>query len=105
MTTELGRKAPPARRPAAGLQPEIAQGGVVVGTTPEGPVVFALAVADRHIIDAREAQPHEAMCVELPIFIAVTAKPVAAVVMTLVGKTHRNAIVVKRPEFLRQAVV
>ena len=42
---------------------------------------------------------------ELPVFVAVTAEPVAAVVMPLIRKAHRDAIIATTPDFLDQAVV
>jgi hypothetical protein len=62
---------------------------VIVGTTTKRPVVAALAVSDdREIVDAGNAQPHQAVLVELPILIAIAPKPVTAVVVPLIGETN-----------------
>ena len=71
------------RWPAASSKSEIAQGRVIVGTTTKRPVVAALAVSDRKIVDAGNAQAHQAVLVEFPILVAVAAKPITAVVVPL----------------------
>ena len=45
------------------------------------------------------------MLVELPILIAVAAKPAAAVVVPLVGEAHGDAVLAECPELLDQAVL
>ena len=47
---------------------------------------------------------NQAVLVELPVFIAIAAKPLAAVVMPFVGKAHGYPILAKRPQFLDQPV-
>jgi hypothetical protein len=37
--------------------------------------------------------------------VAVVAKPVGAVVVSLVGETHRNAVVAEGPDFLDEPVI
>src|SRR6187551_2983175 len=72
---------------------------------PEGPVVLALAFGDDEVVDAGEAHRHQTVLVELPVFVAVAAKPVTAVVVPLVGEAHGDAILTKRPDLLDQAIV
>ena len=43
--------------------------------------------------------------VELPVLVAVGAKPVPGVVVPLVGESHRDPVVVERPQLLDQPVV
>ena len=43
--------------------------------------------------------------VELPVLIAVSAKPVAAIVMVFVGKPNGDAVAHEGPQFLDQPVV
>src|ERR1700756_311854 len=50
---------------------EIAQRWVIVGTAAELPVIFALALLDRQIVDAGDPQTHQSVVVELPVFVAV----------------------------------
>jgi hypothetical protein len=74
------------------LKAEIAQGRVIVGAAAERPVVFAVALSDQQIIDAGDAQTHQAMLVEFPVLVAVAAEPVAAVVMPFIGKAYGDAV-------------
>jgi hypothetical protein len=71
---------------------EIAQRRVTVGASAERPVVFALALFDRQIVDAGDAQTHQSMLVEFPVLVAVAAEPVAAVVVPLIGKAYGDAV-------------
>src|SRR5437588_4105865 len=86
-------------------QTESAQAGMIVRAAAKRPVIFARAFGDRQIVDAGDAQPHQTILVEVPILVAVTAKPIAAVVVPFIGEAHRDAIVAKRPDFLDQAII
>src|ERR1700676_634761 len=98
---ELKREGDSGRR----SQAEFAQTWVVVGTPPQRPMIFALAFRNRQIVDAGDTQSHQAVFVEFPVLVAIAAKPMAAVVVPLVGKAHGYAVVAKRPELLDQPVV
>src|SRR5215813_9155212 len=78
---------------------------MIVGTATERPMVLALVGGDRQVVDAGDAPPHQALGVELPVLVAVAAKPVAAVVVPFVGEAHRDAVAGECPHFLDQAVV
>src|SRR5712691_213695 len=84
---------------------ELAQRGVIVRAAAERPVILALALLDRKIVDAGDAQAHQAVLVELPVLVAVAAEPASAVVVPLVGKAHCDPIVAEGPDLLDQAVV
>ena len=68
-------------------------------------MIFALALLDRQIVDAGDAQAHQAVFVEFPVLVAIAAKPVAAIVMPFIGEAHGDAVVAEGPDFLDQAVV
>ena len=70
-----------------------------------GPAKLALSLEDWLIIDAGEALPHQALCIKLPVLVAVGAEPVACVVAPLIGKAHRDTILRERPQFFYQAIV
>src|SRR5260221_6377761 len=98
----------PRRRPASLgllLEPELAQGRVVVGTAAERPMIFALAFLDRRVVDAGDAQAHQAVRVEFPVLVAIAAEPGTAVVVPLIGEAHGDAVVAEGPELLDQTVV
>src|SRR4030095_7065405 len=84
---------------------QIAQKGVFVRSAAEWPVKLAFAFGDRHVVDAGDSPAHQPVGIELPVLVAVAAEPVAAVVMPFVCEAHRDAVVVKGPEFLDQAIV
>ena len=84
---------------------KIAQSRMVVRAAPERPVVLALALLDRQVVDAGDAPPHQAVAIELPVLVAVGAEPLPAVVVPFIGKAHRDTISGKGPELLDQAIV
>ena len=66
---------------------------------------LAILFGDRQIVDAGEALLHAALLIELPVLVAVGAKPLVPGVMPFIGKTHGDPIAGERPDFLDQAVV
>jgi len=57
------------------------------------------------LVDARMSFPHEPIFSEFPIFISVSAEPLATVVVVFVGVADRNPIVSKRPKLFYKPVV
>src|ERR1700730_1052944 len=90
---------------ASASEAEIAQRCVIVRAAAERPVVFALALLDRNIVDAGDTQARQPVLVKFPVLISVAAEPVAAVVVPLVREAHGNAVLAESPDFLDQAVV
>src|SRR5437764_13632101 len=78
---------------------------MAVRAPPDRPVVQAIALADRKVVDAGNAASHQAALVKLPILVAERPKPVAAVVMPLIGQTYRDAVLAEAPQLFDQAVV
>src|SRR5215467_11406666 len=78
---------------------------MIVRTAPKRPMIFAFAFLDRQVINAGDAKAHQPLFVELPIFIAIAAKPVAAVVVPFIGEAHGDAISAESPDFLDQPVI
>src|SRR4051794_18715690 len=78
---------------------------MAVGPPTQRPVIFAVALPDRQIVDAGDPKPHQPFIVELPVLVAVTSKPAAAVVVPFIGKAHRDPVVVERPYLLDQPVI
>src|SRR5690348_16786996 len=78
---------------------------MVIWPPPKQPMVFAAVLADGEVIDAGQAATHQATLIELPVFVAVGTEPIAAVIVPLIGESHRDAVVVKSPEFLDQAII
>ena len=78
---------------------------MIVRPPAQRPVVLALALRDRQVVDAGDARAHQAVLVEFPVLVAVAAEPLAAVVVPLVGEAHGDAVLAEGPEFLDQPVV
>ena len=78
---------------------------MIIGAAPQRPVEFAFALADGQIIDAGKAVLHQAVFGELPVFIAIRAIPVAAVIVPFIGIAHGNTVFGKGPELLDQSIV
>ena len=68
-------------------------------------MVFALALLDRQVIDAGDAAAHQALFVELPVFVAIAAEPVAGIVVRFIGEAHGDATVGERPHFFDQPII
>src|SRR3569832_71485 len=69
------------------------------------PMVLALGLLDRKVVDASKAGAHQAILGELPVLVAVRAKPVAGIVVPFIGEAHRDPALRERPELLDQPVV
>ena len=78
---------------------------MIVGPTTKGPVKLPFFRLDRRIVDLRETMPHQPVWCEFPIFIAIRAEPLAAIIVALIGKAHRDAFVATGPEFLDQTII
>ena len=78
---------------------------MLVGTAAKWPKKPTLGLCYRQIVDTGDSPPHFASLIEFPILVAVAAKPIAAVVVPLVSKTHGNAIVAESPKLLDQTII
>src|SRR5262245_36816074 len=87
------------------LKTEIAEGWMIFWTGTKRPVVLTLLFRNWQIIDAGNSPLHSTVGVEFPVFIAVAAEPIEAVVMPLISKAHCNTIFMERPNLFDQPVV
>src|SRR5262245_39054120 len=78
---------------------------MIVRASPERPVIFALGVFDREVVDAGDANAHQAAFVEFPVLVAVAAVPLTAVVGPLIGEADGDTVLGKGPEFFDQSVI
>src|SRR5215510_206637 len=78
---------------------------MVIRPPPERPVILALRLSDRKVVDAGQAEPHQALVVELPVLVAVRAEPVSGIVVALVGETDGDAAPLEGPQLLDEAIV
>src|SRR5688572_30441372 len=78
---------------------------MAVGPAAQRPVILAVGTADRQGVDAGDSPRHVAAGIEFPVLVAIRAEPVTAVIVPFVGEAHRDAVFVKSPQLLDQAVV
>src|ERR1700761_5369267 len=78
---------------------------MVVRPASQRPVEFALRRRDRVIVDAGDPPAHQPVVIELPVFVAVGAEMLPAVVPPLVGEPNCDPIARERPQLLDQTVV
>src|SRR5580692_3342055 len=78
---------------------------MIVRTTAERPMIKTVLFADRQIVDARQAYPHQAVLVELPVLIAVAPEPASRIVAPFVGEANGDAVLMKSPKLLDQPIV
>src|SRR5580704_2544140 len=90
---------------ATELKAQLAQRWVIVGTATVRPAIFALAFLDRQIVDAGDAPPHQAVLIELPVFVAVAAKPAAGIVVPFIGKANGDPVVTEGPHLLDEPLI
>jgi hypothetical protein len=64
------------------------------------PMELTFRIHNRQVVDTRVAAHHEALLVELPVFVAIGAVPVTRVVVPFVSEAHCNAVVGLGPQFL-----
>ena len=64
---------------------------------PRRPVILALRLGDRLVVDAGVAVDHQAVVVEFPVFVAVAAVPLAGVVVPFVGEADGDAMAAEGP--------
>ena len=78
---------------------------MVVWSAPQRPVKLAVRLGDGMFVDACDAPTHQAVGVELPILVTISAKPLPAVVAVFIGEADRYAIVGKGPQFFDQPII
>lgn len=59
---------------------------------------LAFVGLNENIVDAGLASPHQPFAIELPEFIPVRSKPLAADVVVLILKTHGDPVFSKAPQ-------
>ena len=78
---------------------------MIVGPAPQRPVILAFAFFDWQLVDAGDAQAHQPVLIELPVLVAIAAKPIAAIIVPFVGETNCDSVLAERPNLLDQAVI
>ena len=80
-----------ARRRTSSLQAKVRQAGMIQWARERSiPMKFAFGFLDRQIVNRGVPMMHQSILVKLPVLIAVRAKPIARIVMRLIGEAHRD---------------
>src|ERR1700720_2928467 len=87
------------------LEAKIAQSRMIIRTAPWCPIILALRLLDWQIVDGSKPQAHQPVLIELPILIAVRAKPIAGVIVPFIGKARGDAVSLERPKLFNQPIV
>ena len=69
------------------------------------PAELPLGFGDREIVDAGKAALHETVGGEFPVFVAISAKPLAVDIVEFIFETHSDPVVGEGPQFLTEAVI
>jgi hypothetical protein len=71
---------------------------MVIRAAPYCPVVLALRLLNWQIVDGSKPEAHQPVLIELPIFIAIRAKPIPGVIVPFRRKPHGDTVFLKRPK-------
>ena len=94
-----------ARDGRSNYNPSSLKGGVIIGPSPQWPMVLTLGFFDWEIVNAGNASAHQSFLIKFPVLIAIASEPIAAVIMPFVSKPYCNTVLAKCPDFLDQAVI
>src|SRR6267378_7007564 len=78
---------------------------MIIRTAPWCPVIFALRLFDWQIVDGSKPQAHQPVLIELPILIAIRAKPIPGVIVAFIGKAYGDTVSLERPKLFDQPIV
>jgi pimeloyl-ACP methyl ester carboxylesterase len=78
---------------------------MIVAATRPIPAQQPLGLGDREVVDARFAPAHQAVFVELPHFVSITAEPPCRRIVTLVGEAHGDPVLAKAPQLFDEPVI
>src|ERR1700682_3381161 len=95
------RQEQPGRRKP--LEAKIAKSRMIIRTAPWCPVILALRLLDRQIVDGSKPQAHQPVLIELPILISIRAKPIPGVIVPFIGKAHGDTVSLERPRLFERA--
>ena len=73
---------------------------VIIRAAADWPMIFALKLPNRKVIDRGISDAHQTGFAELPVFITVRMKPVSGIVVRFKGEPDCNAVIPVGPEFL-----
>jgi hypothetical protein len=75
-----------------------------IWTAAQLPKELTIRLCDRHLVDAGMAVRHKSVCGKKPVFVAIGAEPLSAVVAILIGIPHCDPVVSGGPQLLDEPV-
>src|SRR5580700_2842003 len=78
---------------------------MIIRTSPYCPMVLALGLLDWQIVDRSKPQAHQPVLIELPILIAIRAKPIPGVIVPFIGKAYGDTVSLERPKLFDQSIL
>src|ERR1700730_12075276 len=78
---------------------------MIIRASAQCPVVLALRLLDSQIVDGSKPRAHQPVLIELPILIAIRAKPTPGVIVPFIGLTHGDTVSLGRPKLFDQPIV
>src|SRR6266404_507447 len=78
---------------------------MIIRTAPWYPVILALRLLDWQIVDGSKPPAHQPVLIELPVLIAIRAKPISGVIVPFIGKAHCDTAPLERPKLFDQPIV
>src|SRR5580698_8669161 len=78
---------------------------MIIRTSPYCPVVLPLRLLDWQVVDGSKPQAHQPVLIELPILIAIRAKPIPGVIVPFIGKAHGDSVSLERPKLFDQSII
>jgi len=71
---------------------------VIIWAATKRPMILALRLLDRQIINAGKPKSHQPIIIKLPILVPIGAKPISRIIAPFVREAHGDAILMERPE-------
>src|SRR6202166_5346170 len=78
---------------------------MLIRPAPWCPLILALRLLDWQIVDGSESQAHQPVLIELPILIAIRAKPIPRVIVPFISEAHGDTVSLERPKLFDQPTV
>src|ERR1700732_3400218 len=87
------------------LEAKIAKPRMIIRTEPWCPVILALRLLDKQIVDGSKPQAHQPVLIELPILIAIRTKPIPGVIVPFICEAYGDTVSLERPNLFDQPIV
>src|SRR2546423_15055856 len=73
-----------------------------IGTTTKWPMILAVRLLDRQVVDGGKPKSHQAIAIKFPVLVAIGTEPISRVIMPFIGEPHGDAVCVISPKLFDQ---